>query len=63
MDSITIYVMGNERIAEMLRLYLDRSLGKAKFRKVQSGTNPPANKPTILFVGQSHLAANAIAYC
>lgn len=63
MENITIYVMGNDSIAETLKLYLNRSLGKATLREIKSGKTPPAEKPTIILVGHPELADNAIAYC
>lgn len=62
-EEVSIYVMGNPAITDALQMYVDQSLGKAILKKLDSGDTPPAETPTILFLGDAGLVNKASSYC
>lgn len=60
---ISIYVMGDKAVADVLSAYKGQALGSAKLKKLESGEDIPADKPTILFLGNAELTSKASSYC
>src|SRR6056297_474906 len=62
-DEITIYVMGSEKIADVLKMYVGQKLGNSTLTEVKVGQKAPSDKPTMLFLGDPELLNRATAYC
>jgi len=59
---ITIYVVGAEDVAAELKKAIGKPIGKATLKSVESGADLPANKPSVLFVGDPAKFDAATAY-
>jgi len=62
-SDISIYVMGNQDIVKALKAYQGQNLGNVKLAKLEGGSGVPANKPTILILGNPDLVGQASSYC
>ncbi len=63
LDQITLYVMGNNQVAQALGMYINQNLGNTVLKQIDSGTELPATKPTILFIANGEYSDQAIIYC
>jgi len=60
---ISIYVLGNKKVASNLKNYLNQKIGKAKLKQVKYGETLPSEKPDILFLGQKKKVEQVKKYC
>jgi hypothetical protein len=60
--NLVIYVLGAPEVAGELEKGIGKSIGSSVLKSVVSGAGLPAVKPSILYVGSSGAAKNAVAY-
>jgi hypothetical protein len=61
-STVTIFVLSDPRVAAELEKGIGASVGQSRLSRVISGTRPPAEKPSILFVGREADPVEAVAY-
>ncbi len=62
-EEISIYVLGNNKIAETLEGYVNQTIGNAKLKSVKSGDALPSSQPDILILGSNKKVAEVKKYC
>ncbi|MBN2281700.1 MAG: hypothetical protein JXQ65_14050 [Candidatus Marinimicrobia bacterium] len=62
-DVLTIYVLGDQNVAEELLIFKNQKIGFAKLTEVTFGQNLPAVKPDVMLICDETKVADATDYC
>lgn len=60
---INIFVLGADEVADELKKGVGKPVGKSTLKSVDTGSDLPSSKPTILFCGDAAKLDDVLGYC
>jgi len=62
-ESLDVFVLGDDDVAEELKIFLDQRVGFIKLNSITQGDKLPETKPDVLLVCDENMCKTAIDYC